>query len=179
MNRKNITVICGPMFSGKTKSLILKIAHETNHNQKPIAFKPFIDNRYSDDYIVSHDKNKIKSKTIKESIEILNYINEYDVFAIDEVQFFDNSLISVCKELLKKNKKIITAGLDKDYLTKPFKLVSELIELSDNVIKLNAVCVKCGKDANLSFRTTHEKDLILIGESEKYEARCEKCYYNN
>ena len=167
------------MFSGKTKHLIKKISNEIKNKKKVIAFKPSIDNRYSDEYIVSHDNNKIKCKVILNAEEILKYKNNYDVFAIDEVQFFEINIVHICIELLNENKKIIAAGLDKDYRTIPFKQTTQLINISNNITKLNAICVKCGNDANLSYRTSDEKDLVLIGEAEKYEARCEKCYYNN
>ena len=179
MNRKeNLEIICGPMFSGKTEFLLIRISDEVRNNKRVIVFKPSIDNRYSDDYIVSHNQNKIKCTTIMKAEEILQYKNDFDVFAIDEIQFLNHEIVSVCNILMMENKKIIAAGLDNDYRAVPFKQMAQLICLSDNITKLNAICVKCGKDANLSYRISNEKDLILIGESEEYEARCEECYYN-
>ena len=180
MNQKTdkLEVICGPMFSGKTEALI-KRANEFIRDKKTICiFKPSIDNRYSKNYIVSHNNKKIKCHTIKSSKEILNYINDSDIIAIDEVQFFDIEIINVLTKIISEGKSIIVAGLDRDYRAKPFLQISNLIELSNNITRLNAICVKCGDIANFSYRKTNDISRVLIGESEKYEPRCEKCYYN-
>ena len=180
MNKFNsIEIICGPMFSGKTTSLIEKINKEIRNNNKVIIFKPLIDNRYSNDYIVSHDNNKIECKTIKTAEEILAHIDNSEIFAIDECQLFDINIITVCKKLASQNKKIILAGLDNDYRAEPFKQMLGLMKLSNNITKLNAICVKCGKDASFSYRLSDETEVVVIGKDEKYEARCKKCYYNN
>ncbi len=180
MNNKTdqLQIICGPMFSGKTAELI-KRANKLIKNKKKICmFKPSIDNRYSQNYIVSHNKQKIKCHTIKTADEILDYLHDGEIFAIDEVQFFDIDIINVLKKLLDKGKYIIAAGLDKDYKAKPFLQVSKLIKLSNNITILNAICVHCGDLANFSYRKTNNNRRVLIGESEEYEPRCEKCYYN-
>ena len=178
-NGNSIEIICGPMFSGKTTTLISKIHSEIKQHKKVVIFKPHIDDRYSEDSIVSHDNNKIKCKTIKKSKEILNYMNDAEIFAIDECQLFDINIINVCKKLADYGKKIILAGLDNDYKAEPFEQMQGLMALTNNIIKLNAICVKCGKDANFSYRLTNETDIVVIGKDEKYEARCKKCYYNN
>ena len=174
-----IELICGPMFSGKTTALISRINNEINNHNKIIIFKPFIDNRYSENYIVSHDNKKIKCKAIKTAKEILDYIDDSKIFAIDECQLFDLDIITVCKKLANNNKKIILAGLDNDYKAQPFEQMLGLMSITDNITKLNAICVKCGDNANFSYRLTDETDIVVIGKGEKYEARCKKCYYNN
>ena len=175
----SIEIICGPMFSGKTKTLIARVNEVIKKHEKISIFKPFIDDRYSQNYIVSHDKKRIKCNTINTSEQILDYKNDSEIFAIDECQLFDIEIINVCKKLAENNKRIIIAGLDKDYKAEPFKQMEYLIKLSNHITRLNAICVKCGDDANFSYRITDETDLVVIGKDEKYEARCKKCYYNN
>ena len=180
MNKFNsIEIVCGPMFSGKTTALISKIKKEISNNNQVVIFKPHIDDRYSENYIVSHDNSKIECKTIINAEEILEYMDSYKIFAIDECQLFDINIISVCEKLAKENKKIILAGLDNDYKAEPFKQMLGLMKLSNNITKLYAICVKCGDDASFSYRLTNETEVVVIGKDEKYEARCKKCYYNN
>ena len=171
-----IELICGPMFSGKTEELIRRLVRAQFAKQKVAIFKPKTDNRYSDDYIVSHNKRKIKSIILESSDEICNFKNKADVFGIDEAQFFDNNLINVCNDLAKSGKRVVVAGLDKDYAAQAFGPIQQLIVDAEYVTKVNAICMVCGDPASFTQRMSTEKDLVVVGETDKYEARCRKCY---
>ena len=171
-----IEVICGPMFSGKTEELIRRLVRAQFAKQKVAIFKPKTDNRYSDDYIVSHNKRKIKSIILESSKQIKGYKDKADVFGIDEAQFFDENLISVCNDLAKSGKRVVIAGLDKDYAAKSFGPISKLMVDAEYVTKVNAICMVCGDPASFTQRISKEKDLVVVGETDKYEARCRKCF---
>ena len=171
-----IEVICGPMFSGKTEELIRRLVRAQFAKQKVAIFKPKTDNRYSDDYIVSHNKRKIKSIILDSSKQIDDYKNKADVFGIDEAQFFDENLISVCNNLAKSGKRVVIAGLDKDYAAKSFGPIAKLMVDAEYVTKVNAICMVCGDPASFTQRISTEKDLVVVGETDKYEARCRKCF---
>ena len=171
-----IEVICGPMFSGKTEELIRRLVRAQFAKQKVAIFKPKTDNRYSDDYIVSHNKRKIKSIILESSKQIENYKNKADVFGVDEAQFFDKNLISICNDLAKSGKRVVIAGLDKDYAAKSFGPISKLMVDAEYVTKVNAICMVCGDPASFTQRISKEKDLVVVGETDKYEARCRKCF---
>ena len=171
-----IELVCGPMFSGKTEELIRRLVRAQFAKQKVAIFKPKTDNRYSDDYIVSHNKRKIKSIILESSDEICNFKNKADVFGIDEAQFFDNNLINVCNDLAKSGKRVVVAGLDKDFEAQAFGPIQQLIVDAEYVTKVNAICMTCGDPASFTQRMTTEKDLVVVGETDKYEARCRKCY---
>ncbi len=171
-----IEVICGSMFSGKTEELIRRLIRAQIAKQKVAIFKPDSDNRYEEDFIVSHNQRKIKSIKIKDVDIILNYIDKADVFGIDEAQFFDNSIIYICRELANAGKRVVIAGLDKDYLAKPFGPMPELLIEAEYITKVNAICIRCGDPANFSHRISLEKAQVVVGESDKYEALCRKCF---
>ena len=171
-----IEVICGPMFSGKTEELIRRLVRSQYAKQKVSIFKPFTDDRYSEDFIVSHNKRRIQSITVKKSKDILDYLDKADVFGIDEAQFFDEKIVDTCKNLAIQNKRVVVAGLEKDYLAKPFGSMSELLVNAEYITKVNAICMVCGDPANFSQRITSDKEQILVGELDKYEARCRKCF---
>ena len=171
-----IEIICGPMFSGKTEELIRRMVRAQYAKQKVAIFKPKTDNRYSDDYIVSHNKRKIKSIILESADDIYDYKEKADVFGIDEAQFFDDSLIQVSNELAKSGKRIVIAGLDKDYTANSFGPIHQLMIDAEYVDKVNAICMSCGDPANFSQRLTNEKKQVVIGEIDKYEARCRKCF---
>lgn len=173
-----LEVICGCMFSGKTEELIRRIRRAQIAKMAVIVFKPIIDSRFSKNQIVSHNHVKINSHSIKSSNEILDYLNDYDVFGIDEAQFFDKKIVSVCKKLAAIGKRIIIAGLDKDYKGNPFGFMPELMCEADYLKKLRAICVKCNNSASYSKRMTKEIDQVVIGELDKYEARCRNCFDN-
>jgi len=178
LNPGSIEVICGPMFSGKTEALIQRAKEEQFKNQNIQVFKPSIDNRYSNKNVVSHNKNKIECIVINSAIEILSFRDNINIFLIDEAQFFDKEITNVCQKLASKGKKIIIAGLDRDYEAKPFGQMLSLISISNNVTKLKSICSVCKKSAEYSYRITEEINQVLIGEAEKYEPRCKICYYN-
>ena len=171
-----IEVICGPMFSGKTEELIRRLVRSQIAQQKVTIFKPTLDNRYSEDYIVSHNKRKIKSLTVKKASDIVKYSQDSNVIGIDEAQFFDLSLVSICKKLADNGKRIVIAGLEKDFQAIPFGPMPQLLVDAEYVTKVNAICIRCGNPANFSQRISDEKKQVVIGEIDKYEARCRKCY---
>ena len=171
-----IEVICGPMFSGKTEELIRRLVRAQYAKQRVAIFKPKTDNRYSDDYIVSHNKRRIKSIILGSSKEIYDYKNQADVFGIDEAQFFDNELIEISNKLAKAGKRVVIAGLDKDYTAKSFGPIQQLMIDAEYVSKVNAICMICGDPASFTQRISSEKDLVVVGETDKYEARCRNCF---
>ena len=171
-----IEVICGPMFSGKTEELIRRLVRAQYAKQRVAIFKPKTDNRYSDDYIVSHNQRKIKSLQLKDTALILDHINKADVFGIDEAQFFDKSIVKTCRTLANLGKRVVIAGLEKDYLAESFGSMPELLIDAEYITKVNAICMSCGDPANFSHRISSEKKQVVLGETDKYEARCRRCF---
>ena len=163
-----LDITLGPMFSGKTEELIRRVRRAKIANQKVKIFKPIIDSR-SKNYIESHDENKLKSIEVKSSSDILNYLKNCDVVAIDEAQFFDSEIINVCNSIANKGIRVIVAGLDMDYLGNPFGPMPNLMAISEYVTKVHAVCKKSGNVANYSYRKNKKKDIVVIGEKDKYE----------
>jgi thymidine kinase len=171
-----IEVICGPMFSGKTEELIRRLIRAQIAKQIVTIFKPSLDDRYSENYIVSHNNRKIKSISIKNIKDINKFSKDSNVVGIDEAQFFDNEIIDICKKLARSGKRIVIAGLEKDYQAVPFGPMPQLLVDAEYVTKVNAICMQCGDPANFSQRLTDEKKQVVIGEIDKYEARCRKCF---
>ena len=171
-----IEVICGSMFSGKTEELIRRLKRAKIANLKVEIFKPSVDTRYGEEQVVSHDANAILSTPVDNSQTILLMANEVDVIGIDEAQFFDPQLIQVCETLALRGIRIIVAGLDMDFLGKPFGPMPQLLAIADYITKLHAICVKCGNIATNSYRKTPDKGQVLLGEKDSYEPRCRKCY---
>lgn len=172
-----IEVICGSMFSGKTEELIRRLKRAQFANQKIAVFKPVVDNRYSDVDVVSHDLHSVTSKPISFPSEMLNIADDVQVVGIDEAQFFDSSLVEVCKTLANEKKvRVIIAGLDTDYLGVPFGPMPQLMAIAEDVQKVHAICVKCGSLANHSHRLTKSKELVVLGEKDSYEPLCRECY---
>lgn len=171
-----IEVVCGSMFSGKTEELIRRLRRAAIARQKVEIFKPKIDNRYSEQEIVSHDKQKINSRSIESPDEILKYALEAQVVGIDEAQFFDDSLIKVCQTLANMGKRVIIAGLDQDYRGKPFGPIPQLLAVAEHITKTHAICVICGNPANHTFRTSKDTDKVVVGAADIYEARCRNCF---
>jgi len=171
-----IEVVCGSMFSGKTEELIRRLKRAHLAKQKVEIFKPAIDNRYHEQKVVSHDANEIHSTPVKSSKEILSLVKDVDVVGIDEAQFFDMDLISVCNKLSNNGVRVIVAGLDMDYLGNPFGPVPALLSTAEYVTKVHAICMKCGNLANHSHRIVDQKDLVVIGETNHYEALCRDCF---
>lgn len=171
-----IEVVCGSMFSGKTEELIRRLKRAKIANLRVEIFKPKIDTRYDETNIVSHDENAILSTPIENSQTILLMANEVDVVGIDEAQFFDDQLPEVCEQLATRGIRVIVAGLDMDYLRKPFGQMPHLLAKADFITKLHAICVKCGHIANYSYRKTTQDGQVLLGEKDIYEPRCRNCY---
>ncbi len=164
------------MFSGKTKSLIQLINKEKSKGKVVFVFKPLIDKRYDQMAIVSHDKERIEALGVTKPTEILDFFHNADVIAIDEVQFFDESVIQVIKSILHRGKSVIAAGLDLDYLGNPFGTMPQLLAFSDEIVKLNAVCTFCSGRARHSHRITAEDEIVVLGEKDKYVPLCRNCY---
>lgn len=171
-----IEVICGSMFSGKTEELIRRLKRAKIANLKVEIFKPGIDVRYDEIKIVSHDENAIQSTPIDNSQKILLLAQDVDVVGVDEAQFFDEEIANVCDELAFRGVRVIVAGLDMDYLGKPFGQMPSLMAKADYVTKLHAICVKCGNIANYSYRKVPNEDQVMLGAKDVYEPRCRKCY---
>jgi len=177
LNRGWIEIITGSMFSGKTEELIRRIKRAELANQKTQIFKHILDTRYAKDKIVSHNKTSIKSLQVRNSREILSYINDVRVVGIDEGQFFDNGLIEVVEFLANSGIRVIVAGLDMDYRGEPFGPMPELMARSEFVTKLHAICMRCGNLAIYSHRKIQSKELVLPGTDQEYEPLCRTCFY--
>lgn len=171
-----IEVICGSMFSGKTEELIRRLKRARFANQKIAIFKPTIDVRYSEENVVSHDLHSIKSFPIKDPKEMLGISEDIQVVGIDEAQFFDQSIVEVCQALANRGVRVIIAGLDTDYLGKPFGPMPALMAVAEDVQKVHAICVKCGALANHSHRLSASRNLVVLGEKDVYEPLCRQCY---
>jgi thymidine kinase len=171
-----IEVICGSMFSGKTEELIRRLKRAKIARQKVEIFKPRIDLRYDENNIVSHDANSIPSTPVPSSGNILLMGHDVDVVGIDEAQFFDDGLPAVCEELANQGIRVIVAGLDMDYLGKPFGPMPHLLAMADYITKVHAICMHCGGLANHSFRTVPGKALVMLGEKETYIPLCRPCF---
>ena len=173
--RGSIEVICGSMFSGKTEELIRRLKRAKIANLKVEIFKPAMDVRFDQEAVVSHDANSFPSYPIDHSQKILLLANQVDVIGIDEAQFFDDQIVSVCETLAAKGIRVIVAGLDMDYLGKPFGQMPQLLAVADFITKLHAICVQCGHLANVSYRTSTEEGTVVLGEKNNYEPRCRIC----
>lgn len=172
-----IEVICGSMFSGKTEELIRRLRRAEIAKQKLQIFKPFIDNRYSKEYIVSHNKSKMTSESVANAEELYkNVRSDTEVVGIDEAQFFDDKLVDICNKLANEGKRVIVAGLDQDYLGRPFPPIPELLATAEYITKTLAICVKCGNPANRTQRLVKSDKEILLGAEDIYEARCRNCF---
>ena len=171
-----LEVICGSMFSGKTEELIRRLNMALIANQKVAIFKPALDTRYQENQIVSHDEKAIPSLVISHPEEILSRSPQVDLIGIDEAQFFDNQLSIVCEQLAFQGIRVIVAGLDMDYLGRPFGPIPDLLAKADYITKLHAICVQCGQIANYSYRKVNHEARFLIGDKDIYEPRCRNCY---
>lgn len=174
--RGRIEVICGSMFSGKTEELIRRLKRASFAKQRVEIFKPAIDTRYSNDEVISHDRNSIQSTPIDSSASILLFSSEIDVVGIDEAQFFDEGLVNVCNELANRGIRVIIAGLDMDFKGIPFGPMPALCAIADEVTKVHAICVRCGDLAYISHRIIASDKRVLLGEKEEYEPLCRCCY---
>lgn len=171
-----IEVICGSMFSGKTEELIRRLNRAKLARQKIQIFKPALDKRYHEENIVSHDDNSIPSIPVQLSRQISDLAQNCEVVGIDEAQFFDDGIVDVCDQLANSGKRVIIAGLDMDYLGKPFGSVPQLMAIAEYVTKVHAVCMVCGEVASHSYRLSPSDERVLLGETDLYEARCRRCF---
>jgi thymidine kinase len=165
------------MFSGKSEELIRRLRRAQIARQKVQIFKPVIDTRYSDDHIVSHSEMRIPSSAVGSARELLEQVApETEVVGIDEGQFFDAELPMVCDTLADRGKRVIVAGLDKDYLGKPFEPMPQLLAIAEYITKTLAICMVCGNPANHTQRLVASEDRVLLGTQGTYEARCRRCF---
>jgi len=178
-----IEVICGPMFAGKSEELIRRIKRLEYAKKKTLVFKPSIDVRYSSNEVVSHSNLKAKSIAIKESKEILDYVDSSTfAIAVDEVQFLDKDIIYLAQKLALKGIRVILGGLDTDFRGEPFPITASLMTIAEDVLKLTAICVVCGAPATktqriINGKPAHYSDpIIKVGAAEAYEPRCRHCH---
>ena len=172
-----IEVIVGSMFSGKSEELIRRLRRAQIARQKVQIFKPAIDVRYASDHIVSHSEMRIPSLAVSGSRALLNRVeSDTEVVGIDEGQFFDLELPMICNTLADQGKRVIVAGLDQDYLGKPFEPMPQLLAIAEYITKTLAICVRCGAPANRTQRLVENTDRLLVGATDAYEARCRLCF---
>lgn len=171
-----IEVICGSMFSGKTEELIRRLKRARIAQQRIEIFKPSIDTRYDLEDVVSHDETSIHSTPVQSSAQILLYANDFDVVGVDEAQFFDDQLVEVCNQLADSGVRVIVAGLDMDFMRKPFGPIPGLLASAEYVDKLHAICVDCGNIAQYSYRISEQEKQVVLGEQDIYRPLCRRCY---
>lgn len=178
-----IEVITGPMFAGKSEELIRRIKRLEYAHKKTLVFKPKIDNRYSENEIVSHSKIKTRSINIETAQDILKYVDcDTEAVVIDEVQFLDHEIIHVAEDLANRGIRVIVAGLDRDFRGEPFQNMPDLLALAEDVTKLTAICMRCGAPATRTQRlvngepASYNDPIIIVGASESYEPRCRHCH---
>lgn len=169
-------VICGSMFSGKTEELIRRLRRAEMAGQNVEIFKPKIDIRYDEEEVVSHNQNKIRSTPVESSNEILLLGSTCDVVGIDEAQFFDDGIVEVANQLANNGVRVVIAGLDMDFLGRPFGPMPFLMATAEYVTKVHAICKRTGNLANYSMRTSASKDLVQLGETDSYEAVSRKVF---
>ncbi|MBI2341691.1 MAG: thymidine kinase [Deltaproteobacteria bacterium] len=172
-----IEVVCGPMFSGKTEELIRRMKLALIAKQRVQVFKPQLDDRYADEYIISHSEQKVVCTPVKSSADILTLVRDNTrVVGVDEAQFFDDGIVDVCEKLANRGIRVVAAGLDQDFMGAPFGKMPELLAVAESVLKLSAVCMVCGGEATKSQRLVKSKEQIVVGSGELYEARCRACH---
>jgi thymidine kinase len=175
-----IEVITGSMFSGKSEELIRRLRRAQIARQKVQIFKPKFDNRYGDAEIVSHSAMRMSSENVASSADLLKDVDaDTEVVGIDEGQFFDDNLPAVCNALAGQGKRVIVAGLDQDYLGKPFEPMPQLLAIAEYITKTLAICMVCGSPANHTQRLVASSDRLLLGAQGTYEARCRACFDPN
>ncbi|MGS0525919.1 thymidine kinase [Zobellia nedashkovskayae] len=172
-----IEVICGSMFSGKTEELIRRLKRAQFAKQKVEIFKPTVDNRYDENMVVSHDANEIRSTAVPAAANIRILGDTCDVVGIDEAQFFDDEIVTVCNDLANKGVRVVVAGLDMDFKGNPFGPMPSLMATAEYVTKVHAICTRTGNLANYSHRKSNNDNLVLLGETEEYEPLSRGAYY--
>lgn len=185
LNQKDgwIEVITGPMFAGKTEELLRRVKRLEYAKKNIVVFKPLMDDRYAQNEVVSHNSNRTRSVNISLAREIFDYVDrETQVVAIDEIQFLDDEVVKIVEFLASQGIRVIVSGLDKEFRGEPFSFMPKLLAIAEYVIKLTAICVKCGAPATRTQRIVNGKPakyndpIVLIGAEESYEARCRSCH---
>jgi len=175
-----IEVVCGPMFSGKSEELIRRLRRAEIARQRVQIFKPGIDQRYSDDHIVSHSDLKIMSEGVKDAADLEKKLDwRTEVIGIDEAQFLGEGIVDLVVRLADIGKRVIVAGLDTDYLGRPFHPMPELLAVADEITKALAICMQCGNPAKHTQRLIASEELVVVGAAGMYEARCRRCFEPN
>ncbi len=172
-----IEVISGSMFSGKTEELIRRLKRAKFARQKVEIFKPIVDTRYHEEKVISHDENEIRSTPVQSAANIRILADDCDVVGIDEAQFFDDEIVTVCNELANKGIRVVVAGLDMDFKGNPFGPMPALMATAEYVTKVHAICTRTGNLANYSFRKSDNDNLVLLGETEEYEPLSRAAFY--
>src|SRR5437764_3317495 len=175
-----IEVVCGPMFSGKSEELIRRLRRAEIARQRVQIFKPGIDHRYSEDHIVSHSELRIRSESVRDAAEVQARLDwRTEVIGLDEAQFIGPDIIDLAVRLADMGKRIIIAGLDTDYLGRPFHPMPELLAVADEITKTLAICMQCGNPAKHTQRLIESEDLVVVAAAGMYEARCRRCFQPN
>ena len=175
-----IEVVVGPMFSGKSEELIRRLRRAEFARQRVQIFKPAIDERYSANEIVSHSGLGIQSECVNNASEVMAKVQpRTEVVGIDEAQFLGDEIVDVCTQLANLGKRVIVAGLDTDYLGRPFEPMPRLLAMAEEITKLLAICVRCGNPAVHTQRLVESEELIVVGALGMYEARCRRCFETN
>jgi len=174
-----VEVVTGCMFSGKTEELIRRLRRAQYAKQPVIVFKPEIDRRYAEDAIGSHSGNRLRSVSLRSASEIPRHVEDAKVIGIDEAQFFGQDVVGICDRLANEGRRVIVAGLDMDYLGRPFDPMPELLAKAEFITKLLAICVGCGAPADRSQRVVNRDPRVLVGAHDAYEARCRRCWDPN
>ncbi|MGA2600750.1 MAG: thymidine kinase [Bryobacteraceae bacterium] len=172
-----IEVICGPMFSGKSEELMRRLRRAKIARKRVQVFKPSIDTRYAEDEIVSHGDMRMKSEVVRDAAEILTRLDwRTQVVGIDEANFFGPELVDIANQLADTGKQVLVAGLDTDYMGRPFVPMPTLLTLAESITKTLAICMRCGNPAKHTQRLVESDDLIVVGAGGMYEARCRRCF---
>jgi thymidine kinase len=174
--RGSIELITGSMFSGKTEELIRRLRRAQFAGLRVEIFKPSLDNRYSETRVISHDNKSIISTPVDNAAAILLLTGDVEVVGIDEAQFFDSTIIDVCNSLADRGVRVVIAGLDMDFMGKPFGPMPALMSIAEFVTKVHAICMRCGNLAQYSFRKSEDEQVVLLGEKNLYEPLCRNCY---
>jgi thymidine kinase len=171
-----IEVICGCMFSGKTEELIRRLRRARFARQRVIIFKPAIDDRYDTESIVTHDALSMEARQVTSAAQIPELVGDHEVVGVDEAQFFGDGLVAVLEELANRGLRVVVAGLDQDYLGRPFEPIPQLMAVAEYVTKTLAICMVCGNPADRSQRIVARDGQVLVGATDAYEARCRRCF---
>jgi thymidine kinase len=172
-----VEVITGSMFSGKSEELIRRLRRAIIAKQRVQVFKPALDDRYTAGQVVSHSRWRLEAERVHKAAEILEKVDpRTEVVGIDEAQFFDEELVTICSHLADLGKRVIVAGLDMDFRGEPFGPMPKLLSIAEEVEKVHAICARCGAPASYTQRLTQAQEQVVVGAAEIYEARCRRCF---